>query len=112
MNKIIYFFVIVGIVAFTILSCGNCKRKACNNNDTLKSDIEMKLSKYVKVKLITDFSVLTDKEKQMLPLLYDAALIMDDLYWEGAFGNKNSFLNNILPAGINGNLQISFYHSA
>ncbi len=100
MNKIICFFIIAGIVAFTSTSCGNCKRKACDNNDTLKSDIEMKLSKYVKVKLTTDFSVLSNKEKQILPLLYEAALIMDDLYWEGAFGNKNSFLNNIKDSAV------------
>lgn len=100
MNKIICFFIIAGIVAFTSTSCGNCKRKVCDNNDTLKSDIEMKLSKYVKVKLTTDFSVLSNKEKQILPLLYEAALIMDDLYWEGAFGNKNSFLNNIKDSAV------------
>jgi len=91
---------LIALITFTVIvmainGCGNCNRHDCNTHDTLKSDLDMKLAKYAKVTLVTDLSVLSEKEKQMLPLLYEAALIMDDLYWEVSIGNKNDFLSKI-----------------
>jgi hypothetical protein len=46
--------------------------------------------------LEADLSSLTENEKLMLPLLIDAAKIMDDLFWEQALGEpKDEFLGKI-----------------
>ncbi|MBL6963060.1 MAG: Zn-dependent hydrolase [Bacteroidetes bacterium] len=58
-------------------------------------DIENRLAKYVVVELTTDMSVLTEKEKQMLPILFEIAKIMDDIYWEEAYGDKEELLSKI-----------------
>lgn len=58
-------------------------------------DIENRLAKYVVVELTTDMSVLTEKEKQMLPVLFEVAKIMDDIYWEEAYGDKEELLSKI-----------------
>lgn len=86
------------LIAIILLNAGfyGCKKKA----ETLKpikveemelSEMQKKLGKYVNFKLTSDLSVLTSKEKQMLPLLLEAAIIMDDLYWEQALGDKTNF---------------------
>jgi len=51
-----------------------------------------KVNQYSTYRLATDLSVLADKERQMLPLLIDAAREMDALFWEQAYGNRDSLL--------------------
>jgi len=52
------------------------------------------LDKYTSVKLTTDISQLSDKEKQMLPILIEAAKIMDELFWYEAYGTKEKALTD------------------
>ena len=59
-----------------------------------KSPIEMKVDDYKTVKLTTDLSVLSEKEKQMIPLLIEAGKIMDDLFWYEAYGDKDKLLSS------------------
>ena len=56
------------------------------------------LSKYAPVRLETDLSGLTPKQRKMIPLLIDAARVMDDLFWLQAYGDKNSLLAKIEEA--------------
>ncbi|MGE0352412.1 MAG: Zn-dependent hydrolase, partial [Gemmatimonadales bacterium] len=60
--------------------------------------IETRLAKYTSVKLTTDLSVLTPKERQMIPILIDAAKLMDDIYWVEAYGNRDSLLASLPDA--------------
>jgi len=53
------------------------------------------ISKYVPVKLEVDLSHLTDKQRQMIPLLIEAGKIMDELFWYEAYGKHDSLLNLI-----------------
>jgi hypothetical protein len=51
--------------------------------------------KYAKVKLTTDLNRLSYKDRQMLPLLVEAAAIMDGLFWKQVFpGNRDSLLQS------------------
>lgn len=59
------------------------------------SAIQQKLDKYVTVKLTADLSKLSDNEKKMIPLLIEAAKIMDDLFWYEAYGDKDALLASI-----------------
>ncbi len=59
------------------------------------TDIEARLAQYATVELSTDMSVLTDRERAMLPLLIEAAGPMTDLFWRQAYGNGDSLLNSI-----------------
>lgn len=77
---------------------------ACNNGteqdkkpvaDSTKSYASQRLAGYAPVKLTADLSSLSEKEKQMIPLLIQAAEIMDELYWQQSYGNKDSLLNSI-----------------
>ncbi|RXE84198.1 Zn-dependent hydrolase [Pseudoalteromonas sp. A757] len=55
-----------------------------------------RLDIYTPVTLETDLSHLSDNQKKMLALLIDASAIMDDLFWQQAFGeDKATFLSKI-----------------
>lgn len=58
-------------------------------------DIEQRMAKYHEVELNTDLSILTEKEKAMLPYLLEAAQIMDELFWLQAFGDKDMLMKHI-----------------
>ncbi|MFH1160935.1 MAG: Zn-dependent hydrolase [bacterium] len=59
--------------------------------------MKAKVNEFALVKLSTDLSVLSDKEKQMILLLIEASRIMDDLFWRQAFpGNKTAFLDSLV----------------
>ena len=53
------------------------------------------LSTYIPVKLTTDLSVLSESETQMLPHLFAAADIMNDLFWKQAYGDRERLLASI-----------------
>ena len=50
---------------------------------------------YATVRLSADLGGLSDRQKQMIPILIEASKIMDDLYWKQAYGDKTAFLAGI-----------------
>lgn len=89
-----------GLCMVFLMTCGNKKQEKPSTDlkdstgQTSKEDAL--LSKYTTVKLEADLTTLTDNEKKMLPLLIDAAVIMDELFWEQALGEpKEEFLSKI-----------------
>jgi hypothetical protein len=59
------------------------------------TDVAQRLSAYAPFNLTADISHLSDKEKQMLPLLFETAAIMDEIFWQQTIGNKETFLSRI-----------------
>lgn len=75
----------------------------CSSNSTEGSEtsatetaaadsLQQKLDTYTSVKLTADLSKLSEKEKQMLPLLIKASDIMNKLFWYEAYGQSDSLL--------------------
>ncbi len=54
-----------------------------------------KVEDYVPVRLQADLSGLSDRQKEMLPLLIEAASVMDGLFWQQAYGDKDKLLDAI-----------------
>jgi hypothetical protein len=50
---------------------------------------------YATVRLTADLSGLSENQKKMLPLLIEAASVMDQLFWKQSYGDKDSLLNSI-----------------
>ncbi|HEX5023859.1 MAG TPA: hypothetical protein VFV68_01245 [Agriterribacter sp.] len=94
-----YYGLLLVATICAMLSCNTDSNKAQSKTETPKdssvSYAAKRLAIYEKVKLTTDLSQLTLKEKQMLPLLIEAAGIMDELFWRQAYGNKDSLLNAV-----------------
>jgi hypothetical protein len=78
---------------------------ACNNpeqtsnkshkkaNDTLQDYVDSRINIYEKVKLSTNLNQLSTSERKVLPLLIQAAAIMDELFWKQAYPQRDSLLN-------------------
>ena len=58
-------------------------------------DYREKLNDYQPVRLEADLSGLSENQHKMLPLLIRASEIMDNLFWQQAFGDKQSLLDSI-----------------
>jgi hypothetical protein len=54
-----------------------------------------RLGRYTTVKLDPDESKLTVKERQMLPLLVDAARAMDPIFWIESYGARDALMTRI-----------------
>ncbi len=85
--KLCQSFIPIITIAVASLTGIACERGA--------ADIQNRLDKYATVRLTTDLSMLSENERRMIPLLIRAAEQMDDLFWQQAFGNKDSLLNSI-----------------
>ncbi len=101
----------LAVVALSLLILAGCKTKEAvkNEEDMEKSqsvlqlagnelkadpstDVAQRLSTYAPVTLTADLSHLSAKEKQIIPLLLDAASIMDEIFWQQTLGNKEAFM--------------------
>lgn len=58
-------------------------------------DAAKRLGQYVPFELTTDISQLTEQERKMIPLLIEAAKIMNDCFWYEAYGDRRELLGAI-----------------
>ena len=90
--------IILSLALITAAS-SSCKQKKGSDNSandtTAMSEMQQNVNDYAVVKLTTDLTKLTEKEKQMIPVLLEIAQIMDDIFWEQTWGDKNAFLDTI-----------------
>ena len=96
MKKNIFTTMLIAAFCVAISGCGSGTKKT--DADSTKKDtsaMQQKLDRFVTVELKTDLSKLTDKEKQMIPILINIAKIMDDIFWIQTYGNKDSLLASI-----------------
>jgi hypothetical protein len=88
LKRIIPFMLVLVLFA---AGTSSCKHKTGNT----MSEMQKNVNEYAIVKLTTDMSKLTEKEKQMIPIFLEVAQIMDDIFWEETWGNKNALLDSI-----------------
>lgn len=100
----------LALLAFSACKDNNKVRKAKSQSTYETTDMNMaeKLNSYATVKLTTDISKLTENEKKMIPLLINAAEIMNDLFWVQAYGDKNDLLSNIVDKDLKEYVKINY----
>jgi len=84
--------VIIAAVSLVATACGN--KKTEQTAEPVQQQTKLS-DKYAQYTLTTDISHLSDNEKQMLPLLFEAADIMDQLFWMENYGNKDELMAKI-----------------
>jgi hypothetical protein len=55
---------------------------------------------YAEVELKTDLSAFSENQKEMLRLMFQAADIMEGIYWKQAYGEKEDFLSRFEDEGL------------
>jgi len=89
-KKIIVLCLLLLPILFT-----TCKNKTEKQQTQKQKKIDKLLANYADVELTTDLSVLSENQKEMIPLLFEAAKIIDELYWIQTCGNKEKYLKSI-----------------
>ena len=89
----VFMFVLVGLL-FT--SCDE-QVKNTEEKETVKSikTIEQRVAQWKEIELTADISQLSDNEKEMLGIFIDISKIIDYIFWQQNFGNKEDILNNV-----------------
>jgi len=77
-----------------LIACSQQKKQEVPIEEIEKTEIQKKLETYTKVKLTADLSGLSENEKKMIPIFIEIAKIMDGIFWQEAYGNKEEFLNS------------------
>jgi len=80
----------------------------CEEEKTTDDKTTYQMAKYATVKLSTDISHLSDNQKEMLRLLFEAADIMDEIFWLQNVGEKESFLNGIEDKDLRNYARINY----
>jgi hypothetical protein len=79
------------LIAVLFSACKNQAAKNQQSNEEMKKLVEM----YTPFELNADLSHLTDKEKEMVKVLFEAAFIIDKIYWIEAYGSKEELLTGL-----------------
>lgn len=99
---------IMSVIVLSILFTTACNHheegeQLCQNavptdvalNSVSDEVIQNRLSIYAPFELTSDVSHLSDKEKQMLPILFEAADLMQEIYWKQTIGDRDAFMSQI-----------------
>jgi len=93
--------VLSAILALLFASCG--PRQEARRPEQVKTvtetphmkEMEKKIARYAEVELKADLSGLSENRKRMLILLIDAADLMNGVFWQEAYGDKDSLMRRI-----------------
>lgn len=91
MEKKLLLICTLAISIFLMPSCQPKEEQA----ESAEQIIQEKVDAFAKFKLVTDLSILSESEKQMIPLLIQAAKVMDQIYWKEAYGDKDELFSKL-----------------
>ncbi|QEG38281.1 dipeptidyl-peptidase 3 family protein [Roseimaritima ulvae] len=86
---------LLSLTVLTLAATALFPLSAFSQDTSATASIQQRLDQYAPVRLTTDLSQLSDREKQMLPLLIEAADIMDRCFWYEAYGDREQLLQSI-----------------
>lgn len=64
-------------------------------DETPVIDMTSRVNEYAEYTLTTDLSHLSDRQRQMIPILIEISKIMDELFWKEAYGDKEALLASL-----------------
>lgn len=81
------------VLVFLTLELFNCQLK--HSEKPMTDSTAMKLNDFASFRLTADLSHLTDNERKMIPLLIQAAEIMNEIFWIESYGDKDSLYKKL-----------------
>ena len=70
--------------------------------------IAQKLAQYTPVRLTADLSVLSERERHMIPLLIQAAQEMDTIFWQEVYPSHDSLLGTVGDSATRAYVQLNY----
>jgi len=80
------------LFSFLFIQCTQTDKK---DDSKPKSKMEKLLANYADVRLESDLTQLSENQKKMLPLLFEAAQLIDELYWAQTCSKKDEIRKSI-----------------
>lgn len=96
--------VLLALVA--LAACKSEKAKPVKTDEV--SEMQQRVDEYAEVELTTSLSHLSENEVRMLPLLIKAAELMDDIFWEQAYGSKQDLFFGVMDEPTKQFLRINY----
>jgi hypothetical protein len=93
--------IIISILSILILN-------GCQTADKNESKYMKLVDQFAEVTLTADLSYLSDNQLKMLPLLFEAADIMQELFWQQAYGDKSELFDTLKDMYLKKYLEINF----
>ncbi len=102
-------------IALQVLVLGACVGTVCadapaESDSPTETDVPaaLLLDKYATVRLEADLSGLSFLQRQTLPLLINASKVMDELFWQQAYGDKDGLLASIADPDLRRFTEINY----
>lgn len=99
---------VIFLSVMILTGCNRQKTPLIRESDLDLAVIKQKSDEYAAFGLTADISSLTDNERAMLPLLFKAADLIEEIYWEEAFGDKKLLFRNISDSALVNFLRINY----
>ncbi len=87
-------FIIALGSSLMMAACSQPEKKQ-DGDDQTKSPMQKKVEQYAMFDLKTNIDHLSDNQKKMLKILFDVSDIMEELFWQDAFGDKSELMEKI-----------------
>lgn len=97
----------ISITFATLIALGACAREGAEDR-SMSSGAPHLLDRYSPVRLAPDLESLADSERQMIPILIEAAEHMDTLFWLQAYGDPKELLEGIADPDLRAYVRINY----
>lgn len=104
-KRIVAPLIMGGVILLSCSENSSNKSKTVEVPDSLQNYASERLSSYERVRLSSNLNELTENERKILPLLIQAADIMNSLFWKQSFPQKDS-----LQATLKDEKTIAFFN--
>ena len=81
--------------AILFIGCAGPNSDTPNGESNAEAEFHNPASIYTTFKLTTDLSKVSEAEKKMIPIMIEAAKIMDEIFWNESYGDKDELLANL-----------------
>lgn len=94
-------FLLIGVLTVFLLSACDSNTEQSSDNqavDTQKQvgmDYQTEVNKYIEYELKSDLSHLSENQQKMLPLLFEAADLINELFWQVACGPYRAYYDSL-----------------
>ena len=96
------------VIAATTAACEAPADLESTATEPTSTDADSLLQTYTTFRLTADLSSLSDKERQMIPLLIEAAREMDSIFWIQAYGKRDSLLATLDDEALRRYVEINY----